>query len=80
MLCVLRRQRSAYDIRRFEFALRVKVRINVARRTDIGMSEPFLDHLHWHLFRQQKRGAGVPELMEADMPESVFLQQKSEVL
>ena len=80
MLCVLRRQCRAYDIRGFEFALRVQVGINVARRTYIGMPEPFLDHLHRHLFRKQKRGAGVPELVESNMPESVFLQQKSEVL
>ena len=56
------------------------MRIDIARRTYIGMPEPFLDHLHRHLFRQQKRGAGVPEFVEADMPESVFLQQKREVL
>jgi hypothetical protein len=80
MLCVLRRQRRAYDIRGFEFALRVQVRIDIARRTYIGMPEPFLDHLHRHLFRQQKRRAGVPQLVEADMPESVILQQKRDVL
>ena len=73
MLCVLRRQRRAYDIRGFEFALRVKVRINVARRTDIAAAEPFLNHLHRHLFREQKRGAGMPQLVKPDMPESVFL-------
>ena len=73
MLCVLRRQRRAYDIRGFEFALRVKVRINVARRTDIAVAEPFLGHLHRHLFREQKRGAGMPQLVKPDMPESVFL-------
>ena len=80
MLCVLRRQHRADDIRGFEFALRVKVRINVARRTDIAVAEPFPDHLHRHLFRQQQRRAGVPQLVEPDMPESVFLQQKREVL
>ena len=80
MLCVLRRQCRSYDIRGFEFALRVQVGIDIARCTYIGMPEPFLDHLHRHLFRQQQRRTGVPELVEADMPESVFLQQKSEVL
>ena len=80
MLCVLRRQRRAYDIRGFEFALRVQVGIDIARCTYIGMPEPFLDHLHRHLFRQQRRGAGVSEFVEADMPESVFHQQKREVL
>ena len=80
MLCVLRRQCRAYDIRGFEFALRVQVGIDIARRTYIGMPEPFLDHLHRHFFGQQKRGAGVPEFVEADMPESVILQQKREVL
>jgi len=80
MLCVLRRQRRAYDIRGFEFALGVQMGIDIARRTYIRMPEPFLDHLHRHLFGQQKKGAGVPEFVEADMPESVFLEQKREVL
>ena len=35
MLCVLRRKRRAYDIRGFEFALRVQVGIDIARCTYI---------------------------------------------
>ena len=52
MLCVLRRQCRADDIRGFEFALSVKVGIDIARRTYIGMPEPFLDLLHWHALRE----------------------------
>ena len=80
MLCVLRRQCRAYDIRGYEFALRVQVGIDIARCAYIAVTEPFLDLLHRHLFRQQQRRTGVPQLVEADMPESVFLQQKREVL
>ncbi len=61
------------DIRGFEFALSVKVGINVARRTYIGMPEPFLDHLHRHLFRKQKRRAGMPQLMELNCVNRICL-------
>ncbi len=74
MLCVLRRQCRADDIRGFEFALRVKVGIDIARRTYIGMPEPFLDHLHRHLFRQQKRGAGMAKVVEADLFQVMLLK------
>ena len=53
--------------------------VDIARRTDVGMPEPFLDHLHRHLFRQQKRGAGVPEFVEADVLHAVFFQKQREM-
>lgn len=76
----LHSQRFTDRRRAFLLAVDIEMRVNVCRGLNIGMSEPFPDHLHRHFFRQQQRRAGVPELVEADMPESVFLQQKSEVL
>ena len=43
------------------------------------MSEPFLDLLHWHALGEQYRGAGVAQIVEADLLQVMLLQQLPEV-
>ena len=73
MLFVLRRQRRADDICGFEFALRVKVGINVARCAYIAVTEPFLYLLHRYAVGEHQRRAGVPQIVKADLEKLTFL-------
>ena len=73
-------QRGRNNIRRFQFALGIQVRVNIARRLNIRVTQPVLDHLHRHLFGQEKRRAGMPELVEAYVPETVLVKKHAEVV
>ena len=44
------------------------------------MSQPLLDQLHLHALRDQERGAGVTQIVEADMLEAVLLQDRGKAV
>ena len=49
--------------------------INVRRRRKITVPKPFLDLLHWNTVRQHQRSAGVPQIVETNMPHFVFFEK-----
>lgn len=57
----------------------IKMRIDVGRGRIIAVPQPELDQLHRHPAGGQQARAGVPELMEADMPQAVLFKQEAEV-
>ena len=57
----------------------IEVAIDIGGCTHIAMSEPFLDLLHWHALCEEHRGAGVAQVVEADLLQIMLLQQLSEV-
>ena len=52
---------------------------DVHSRTHIAVAEILLNDLHVHVQRHEKRSAGVAQVVEADIPHSVLLQQLREV-
>lgn len=58
----------------------IEVTINICGCAHIAMPQPFLDLLHWHALCKEHRGAGVAQVVEADLLQVVLLQKLSEVL
>ena len=48
-------------------------------RTHVAMAEILLDDLHVHVQRYEERRAGMAQVVEADIPHPVLLQQLREV-
>ena len=48
--------------------------INVRRGGDVAMSQPLLDQLHLHALRDKERGAGVAQVVEANVLEIILPQ------
>ena len=61
-------------------AVAVEVAVNVGGRVHVAVSEPVLDLLHRSSEREQERSAGMPQVMEADMPQSVLSQDDREMV
>lgn len=55
------------------------MRVDVRRRAEIAVAEPFLNLLERHMIGQQKAGAAVPQIVEPDAAKAVTLQRKLEV-
>ena len=53
--------------------------IDIHSRTHIAVAEILLNDLHVHVQRHEKRSAGVAQVVEADIPHPVLLQQLREV-
>ena len=51
------------------------MRVDVCRGGKVAVSQPFLDLLHRHAVGQHQRSAAVSQIMEADVPQAVGLQQ-----
>ena len=54
--------------------------IDVRRGGDVAVAEPLLDQFHLHTLRDQERGAGVAQIVEADVFESVLLQDRGKAV
>lgn len=52
--------------------------IDIHSRTHIAMAKILLNDLHVHVQRHEKRSAGVAQVVEADIPHPVLLQQLRE--
>ena len=65
-------------VRGDDFGIVIEVRVNIRRRSNVGMPEPFLDLLHRHAVGEHQRRAGVPQIVKADLPQSVLLQEPPE--
>ena len=63
-----------------DLAVAVEVAVDVGSRVHIAVSEPILYLLHRSSEREQERSAGMPQVMEADMPQSVLLQDDREMV
>ena len=57
----------------------IEVAIDIRGGAHIAMSEPFLDLLHRHALGEEHRGAGVAQVVEADLLQVMLLQKLSEV-
>ena len=57
----------------------IEVAIDIRRSAHIAMSEPFLDLHHRYALGEEHRGAGVAQIVEADLLQVMLLQQLSEV-
>lgn len=62
-----------------KLGLIIQVAVDVCRGADIAVAQPFLDLLHEHVVGKQQRGAAVPEIVEADMPQTFQFQQLAEI-
>ena len=62
-----------------KLGLIIQVAVDVCRGADIAVAQPFLDLLHGHVVGQQQRSAAVPEIVEADMPQTFQFQQLAEI-
>ena len=54
--------------------------VDVGRGGDVAVAQPFLDLLHGHTLLQQQAGAGVAQIMEANLPQAVVGQQLGEAV
>ena len=52
--------------------------VNVRRRGEVAVAEPFLNLLHGYSAGEHQRSAGVPEIVEPDPPHTVLLQERGE--
>ena len=53
--------------------------VDICRGADVAVTEPLLNLLHRHVVGQQERGTAMPEIMEPDMPQTVFFKQFIEI-
>ena len=71
-------EKCADGLRTDVFSALVQVRINICRGSDVGMSE-ILRHIEQRdVFVDEDAGEGMPQVMEADMPHSVFFKDLRE--
>ena len=54
--------------------------INIGGRAEIRVTEPFLDLLQRHAVSQQQAGAAMPQIMKANLPHTVLLQNQRKML
>ena len=52
--------------------------VDIRRGADVAVAQPFLDLLHRHVVGQQQRGAAMPEIVKADMPQAGLLEEPAE--
>jgi hypothetical protein len=64
----------------FGFAYGIEVALDVGGGAHIAVLEPFLDLLHGYTLGEERRGAGVAQVVEADLLQIMLLQKLSEVL
>ena len=50
--------------------------VYIGRGGNIAVSQPFLDILQRHAVGVQHAGTGVPQVVEADMPEALAIQKR----
>ena len=77
--CVRQSQDIVHYICRGDLGLVIQVGVDVRRRADIAVAQPLLDLLHGHVVGKQQRGAAVPEVVKANVPQTVLLQQLAEI-
>ena len=62
-------------VRGDDFGIIVEVRVNIRRRSDVGVPEPFLDLLHRYAVGEHQRRAGVAQIVKAYRSQPVLLQK-----
>ena len=65
---------------RRHFGAVIQVGVDVAGGADVAVTQPFLDFLQADAVRVQQACTGVPQIMEANLPQSVSLQHDRKVL
>lgn len=58
--CVQQSQNIVHYICRGDLGLVIQMAVNIRRRADVAVAQPFLDLLHGHVVGKQQRGAAVP--------------------
>ena len=56
------------------------MRVDVAGGADVAVTQPFLNVLQGHAVGVEQAGAGVAQIVEADAPQAVLLQEGREGL
>ena len=72
-------QDVVHDVCGRKLGLIVQMAVDVRRGADVAVTQPFLNLLHGHVIGQQQRGAAMPEIVEADMPQAFHFQQLAEI-
>ena len=67
--CVQQSQNIVHYICRGDLGLVIQMAVNIRRRADVAVAQPFLDLLHGHVVGKQQRGAAVPLRYNYDKPE-----------
>ena len=78
--CIRKMKYIIHNICGSDLRFVVQMTVNICRRTDVAVAEPFLDLLHRNIIGKQQRSAAVPEIVKANVPQTVSLQNLAEVL
>ena len=54
--------------------------VNIRRGGDVTVTKPLLDQLHLHALRDKERGAGVAQVVEANVLEVVLPQDRGKAV
>ena len=77
---VRKHKNIVHNVRGSDLWFVVQMTVNIRRRADITMTEPFLYLLHRDIVCKKQWCAAVSEVMEANMSQAVSLQNFAEVL
>lgn len=73
-------QPMEHGVRRVQLRAVIQVSVDVGGGGKIAVPQPLLNLLHGYAVGQQERSTAVPQVVEADVPESVGLEQLRELL
>lgn len=77
-ICLLR-ECLLHDLRGCGLTRAIHVAVDVGGGAHIAVTEPDLDLLHLHAPCKQERGAGMSQVVEADLPHPEFVKEHTEV-
>ena len=73
-------QARQHGLRRGELGVVIQVRVDIRRRAEIAVPQPFLNLLHRDAVGQQEAGAGVPKIMQTDDAQVVLFENPLEAV
>ena len=69
-----------HNIRGSDLRFVVQMTVNIRRRADVTVTEPFLNLLHRYVIGKQQRRAAVPEIVKPNVPQTISFQNLAEIL
>jgi hypothetical protein len=66
-----------HGVRRFAWRGRHDVGVQVRRHGELRVPEDLHHHSRWHVLRKQQRGAGVPQVVEANAASPALVMSSS---
>ena len=76
----LKSEPRKHGICREQLCAVVQMGIDVCRRGKVAVSQPILNLLHWDTICQHERGTTMSEIVEADTPQPICIQQLRKLL